>query len=204
METALIIVIAILAILVLGLFALTVILILKFLKLKEAANNSEPKTLDQNIESKQIPDEIKKAIDHAKSLGQQNLVGQACVDHPELPAKGQCAISGQIYCELCLTKENDVKVARKYLNILLDSTWENIFMLHNERVGADKINELMRIKRTMWEEQELPLITQKQFKINIEIDKIEDYTAVMAREQDSERVKRMLDFLEVADDSTTL
>lgn len=203
METALVIVIAILAILVLGLFALSIVLVLKFLKLKEDSKNAEPQTLGQNIDSKQIPDEIKKAIDQAKSIG-NNLVGRACVDHPELPAKGQCAISGQIYCELCLTKENDVKVARKYLNILLDSKWEHIFMLHNERVGADKINELMRVKRNLWEEQELPLITQKQFKINIEIDKIEDYTAVMAREQDSERVKRMLDFLEVADDTAAL
>ena len=203
METALVMVIAILAILVLGLFALSVVLVLKFLKLKETTKNIEPKTLGEDIESRQIPDEIKKAIEQAKNMG-DNLLGRVCVDHPELPAKGQCAISNEIYCELCLTKENDVKIARKYLNLLLDSKWEHIFMLHNEKVGADKINELMRVKRTLWEEQELPLITQQQFKINIEIDKIEDYTAVMAREQDSERVKRMLDFLEVADESANL
>lgn len=200
MENALLAVIIVLSLLVLGLFAVVIVFLLKFLKMKE----QEPKSLDQTLTGKKIPKEIRKAIDSAKSAAGQNLLGRVCVDHPELPAKGMCSISNEIYCELCLTKEKDVKIARKHLGLLLDHNWEHIYMVNTERTGADKINELMRIKKNLWKEQNIPVITQKQFKINIENDRIEDYTAVMAREEDIDLVKRTLNFLEADHDTASL
>lgn len=198
METALIVVIAILSLLVIGLFIVAFVFFFKYLKLRE-------ERIPQAEESKlnKIPKEIQEAIEHAKSIG-ANLVGRHCVDHPELPAKGTCSISNEIYCELCLTKENDVKIARKFLSLLLDNEWDHLYMINNEFSGADKINELMRVKKNLWKEQEIPVITQQQFKINIENDKIEAYTVVMAREQDSELVKKTLNFLETHDDTISL
>ena len=200
MENALLIVIVVLSIMVLLLLVIVVAFLLKFLQIKDEGT----KSLDETLTGKKIPKEIRRAINNAKNAAKENLLGRQCVDHPELPARGMCSISNEIYCELCLTKEKDIKIARKHLALLLDYNWEHLYMIHNERAGADKINELMRVKKNLWKEQSIPVVTQKQFKINIENDRIEDYTAVMAREEDCDLVKKTLNFLEVNHDTISL
>lgn len=141
-----------------------------------------------------IPPEVRTNIEQAKESKKQ-LVGSFCVDHPDLAAKGRCAISDELYCELCLTKENDVKIARKFLSLFLDNEWPTHYMINNSEVGADRLNEVMRVKKELWKDKKIPVITQRQFKINIENDKIETFTAVMFRDEDKEQAVLRFGFL---------
>lgn len=187
MENTLIILVSILGFLVLGLTAIVAVFLFNYLKLKR-----QPRT--ENQSSSNHAPEIMEAIEAAK-ISKQQMVSQFCIDHPELYAKGICSISNDPYCELCITKENEVKVARKYLDLFLDSEWDDIFMLNNELTGADKLNELVKTKKELWTNEEIPIITQKQFKINIENDRIEAYTMLKGRLVDQEIIKEKFKFL---------
>lgn len=185
MENLLIAIVILLAILVIGLLGVVVVFLSKLIKLKETNNGDR---------SKEISAEVMDAIEQANQ-NKSNVPSQFCIDHPELVGKGMCSISNEVYCELCLTKEDDVKIARKYLDLWLDFEWEDIFMVSNEVTGADKLNELIRLKKEFWHKQNIPLVTQKQFKINIENDRIEAYTMVKGRAEDRDLIKTTFDFL---------
>ena len=53
----------------------------------------------------------------------------------------------------------------------------------------------MRVKKEIWNNEEIPMITQKQYKINIEDDKIEAFTLVKIREQDVDYLSKRFEFL---------
>lgn len=170
------------------------VFLFKYLKMKEG-EKLKTSPLDRSHPAhNKIPAEVKADLAQAKEARKQ-LVGSFCTDHPDLPAKGRCAISDDLFCELCLTKENDVKIARKFLSLFLDYEWPTHYMINNNEVGADRLNEVMRIKKELWKEKEVPVITQRQFKINIENDKIETFTAVMFRDIDKESAKQRFGFL---------
>ncbi len=192
METLLIVVVAILAVLVIGLFLLIGLLVFKLFIKKEQINF----TSMGGVQS--YPPEVANAIAMAKQ-NKDMAVSQFCIDHPELYAKGVCSICNEPYCELCITKEMNVKVARKHLDLILDSKWEMVHMLQNEETGPDKLNELFRIKKSLWRESQTPIITHRQFKINIETDQIETYTFVQVREQDLAEIEPQLKFLSMND-----
>ena len=191
MENILFILVIILALVVIVLLAVMIYFIAKFLKLRDS--QQQPQTLSSGFEDK-MPKEVRSEVEAAKA-SKENMLGKFCIDHPDLEAKGRCSISDEIYCELCITKENDVRIARKFLHLFLDSEWKNTFILNNEDVGADKLNELMRVKKEIWSGHSIPIITQKQFKINIESDKIEIFTVVMSREQDEVMIEKRFGFL---------
>ena len=194
MEKILYIVIILLVLILVILLITITAFLYKYLKLKEGEKlKSSP--LDKDHPSfKKIPLEVKSSIEQAKESRKQ-LVGSFCVDHPDLPAKGRCGISDELYCELCLTKENDVKIARKFLSLFLDNDWPTHYLVNNNEVGADRLNEIMRVKKELWKSKQIPVITQRQFKINIENDKIEIFTAVMFREIDKEIALQRFGFL---------
>ena len=187
MEIALIVVVSIFGFLFLILLGVVSYFLLKLIKLRK-------KELSLLAQSQSI-DYLN---NHGKdSLGEETGIfsGQNCIDHPELPAKGICSISDLPYCELCLAKEGDIKFARKYLDLILDNTWEEVFILNNEELGADKLNRLYALKKQVWKSDDLPIITQKQFKINIENDRIEAYTMVSCRIEDKDSISSKFDFL---------
>lgn len=187
MDTLLIILLCILLLLIFLLLIIVSVLAYKLLINSKEKANSEPSEL--LAKAKEIISESGGVIDDDSQLGPK------CVDHPHLYAKGICSITDEPYCELCITKENDIRFARKHISLVMDSEWETLYFLQNERVGADKLNELLTIKHEKWKHENLPLITQKQYKINIENDHIETYTVVMSRVDDKDIWTKDLNFL---------
>ncbi|MBD64218.1 MAG: hypothetical protein CME62_03370 [Halobacteriovoraceae bacterium] len=195
METLLVVLIIILLVFMIILLGVVGFLFFKYLKLNQSLSN--PALQDQSkvsVAEDRMPDEVKKKIEQAKRQ-KQTMQGQFCVDHPENPAKGKCSISEEPYCELCITREKDVRISRKFLHLFLDSEWENLYFLDDDVVGSDALERLMKIKKVMWQEKGTPVIAQKQFKINIENDEIETFTVVMVRPEDKEAVNSKLSFL---------
>lgn len=202
MENLLFAVVILLCIILVVLLAVVVFFLFRFLKIKEKALLSKNEAGNNNITLKHkgsnfIPSVVHTEMVEAKKYIQQNpsASGSFCIDHPELPAKGICSISDEAYCDLCITKEKDIRMARKYLNLFLDNDWLELFMINNNSTGADKLNETMRLKRELWRDSQIPVITQKQFKINIESDEIETYTVIMGRENDQDTIQEKLSFL---------
>ena len=56
-------------------------------------------------------------------------------------------------------------------------------------VDDDELQEFYQSKKYLWQEFGTPVIAQKQFKINIENDKIEAYTMIKCRPEDKDQVK---------------
>ena len=203
METLIIVLIVILLILVLIFFGIIILLGMKLLKqnqIRESQENPVQITTESSISGLLAKEDFHKdaqeQISMARSMRGGDIVGIKCMDHPESSAKGVCSISDEPYCELCITTENEVRFARKFLDLYLDSKWEVIYFVNNESLGRDKVQDLYKTKKSIWKESETPLITQKQYKINIESDEVELYTMVMARDIDHEVIKEKLNFLE--------
>lgn len=192
METTLIVIIAILVILLITLVCVLIFFFSKMLKINSLNKDSNNVSIDtSSLLSNQQKLELKESKEK-----QYNPQSNFCIDHPELPAKGKCSISNHFYCELCITKEDEIKLARKFLDLYLDNEWEHLFFVNNEDTGADKLNNLVKVKKQIWNSEKLPIITQKQFKINIEEDRIEAFTMIKCRKKDSEYLRGKLSFIE--------
>ncbi len=198
MEKLLLGIIIILAVVLVVLLIAITIFIFRYLKLKELEKKSSlisSHNLDKSSAVSKMPNEVKETIEKAKEASPEVGPSGFCVDHPDLASKGMCAISNKLFCDLCLTKEKDVKIARKFLNLFLDHEWPMQYMMKDSEVGADKLNEVMRVKKELWNSSQIPIITQKQFKINIENDKIEIFTVIMIREKDKAIAEQRFGFL---------
>ena len=201
MENLLYVVVILLCVILVVLLAVVVFFLVRFIKIKENAlqdKDASNESILKHENTKTMPNEVHAEVMAAKTQLESNVSSGFCVDHPELPAKGVCSISDNAYCDLCITREKDIRIARKYLSLFLDNEWLDTFMLNNSSAGADNLNELMRVKKELWRGENIPVITQKQYKINIESDEIEIYTLVMARENDQELIKERLSFLDKA------
>ena len=117
-----------------------------------------------------------------------------CVDHPEEFSSGKCAISGDLFCEHCLTKQGEVKISRKYLDLYLDSEWVEVAMFLNSESSKDKKDRILLVKKELWDNEELPMLVQGHYKINVDEDEIEEFTVVFVREADKDFVKKELAF----------
>ena len=133
--------------------------------------------------------DILKAI---KSRQKQSLY---CLDHPDMMAVGQCAISGDSYCEHCLTKQKEVRLAKKYLDYYLDSEWVEVAMVSNQEISQDCAERIIKVKNFLWQEKSLGMIVQGHYKINVQNDEIEAYTVIIAKKDDSDYIRKELSFI---------
>lgn len=154
-------------------------------ELLEALRSNAPVSFDTSFDTSRL---INQTI-------AQNLAS-VCIDHPDAPALKKCSLSDQSYCESCITRQLDVWVAKKYLDVLLDSEWEELFMLPDTKSHHDVKVRLKKVKAELWEKRGIPVLVQGHYKINVEEDEIESYTVIKARAQDLEFIKKELSFLD--------
>jgi uncharacterized protein YneF (UPF0154 family) len=177
----------------------------RFLKMKEleknnpAVNNQtleKTKSEDIQIDSpkthKEITPELLTALRSGKK---ENVHALYCSDHPEEVSNGKCAISADSYCAHCLTKQGDIRIARKYLDLYLDNEWEEIYMTPSDDKNTELKDRLFKVKKELWDEKSLPVIIQGHYKINIQEDEIEEFIVVLTRNEDKEYIKKELSFL---------
>lgn len=204
MDNKLIIILVI--VLIIAIFILIAVLAYfghRFLKLREleAVNKrvavqksikKEKKLAQPAVIHKKVSPEVLKSLRAKKETAQKSLY---CVDHPDEFANGKCAISGESYCAHCLTKQGDVRISRKYLDLYLDNEWEEVKMIPNNEDNKDIKTRILKMKNEMWESESLPVIIQEHYKINVEQDEIEEYTVVLARVEDKDYVTKELSFI---------
>lgn len=190
MENLLLIIVSVLAI---GLFtAIGILLWLghRYLKLKESQSNP-------SSNSPVIPRVLPKAgADILKALKSQGSKSFYCVDHPDMIAVGQCAISGESYCEHCIADQKDIKLAKKYIDLYLESDWVEVLMLQNKDISQDAADRIVKVKSTLWGNQGIPIIVQGHYKIDVQSDEIEVFTVVLARQDDLDFIKKELSFIQ--------
>jgi hypothetical protein len=174
----------------------------RFLRLKELERlNQIQKSTKETMEEIQDLKQVDKTVDpellkalRAKHKDTEHLAS-VCVDHPDEPAVKRCAISGDPFCEHCITRQNDTWVARKYLDLFLDSDWEELMMLPDHKTEHDVKTRLSKMKSDLWKKKGIPVIIQSNYKINVEEDEIESYTVVVVRQEDRNYVKKELSFV---------
>jgi len=211
METTLFILVSILIVFIVILIITLGVVGFKFLKLKEkelasAQNSSRLKSVEtlshDSIENPETKKEDSFKIqrsavsqDLLKALKTRQSGGHFCLDHPEEYSLGLCAISGEPYCEKCLSVQSDIKVAKKYLDIYLDNKWVEVLMMPNSSISPAMIERLVNVKEELWDKESLPLIVQGHHKINVDTDEIEIYTVIFARDEDRDYIKGEISFV---------
>lgn len=120
-----------------------------------------------------------------------------CFDHPDLLADGTCSIDGECYCEQCLTKVDDIKIARKNIDAYANYEWCELGMFKNSKSDHDFKERIYKIKYELWQNRKIPFIIRGHFKINVENDAIETFTTLMCRKQDEKLMKKELSFIKL-------
>ena len=114
-----------------------------------------------------------------------------CIDHPENFSNGKCSISLEPLCEQCLSKQGDMVIGRKYLDLFLENEWIEIQMIRDEKEIKKRY---MDVKQDLWIKDSIPTIIQGHFKINVETDEIEPYIVLFAPEDQQELVRSKFTF----------
>jgi len=199
MDNLLIILVIILLISVIILIGVLAFFGNRFLKMKEEERlnpilkkNLDDTQIDSPETHKAISPELLSALRSGKK---QETHALYCTDHPDEVSNGKCAISGDAYCAHCLTKQGDIRIARKYLDLYLDNEWEDIYMVPTDKKNTEVKDRLMKVKKELWDEKSLPIIIQGHYKINIQDDEIEEFIVVLTRNEDKEFIKGELSFL---------
>lgn len=176
----------------------------RFLKLKENErhnNLNQKKTdtsadelkIDLPITHKPIDPDVLTAL---RSTGvKEEKFSLYCKDHPDVVFSGKCAISGDAYCEHCLTKQGDIKIARKYLDLYLDNEWPEVFMVPSLPENEDLKKRILKVKSELWNEKSIPVIVQGHYKINVQSDEIEEFVVILSRNEDKDFITDELSFL---------
>jgi hypothetical protein len=170
----------------------------RFIKMKEIENQIKMRTqyADQTPQSAQTKKEIsQELIKSLKKTEDAQLIKHKCVDHPDREVKGKCLISGDYFCEECITVYKDMKFGKKYIELFLASEWVEVVTIPNDDHQADVTERINKMKMEFWKEKKLPLIVQGHYKINIQTDQIESFTVIMSRVKDKELFKKEFSFI---------
>jgi len=160
----------------------------RFLKLKEQNKVEEKPVVNLNDASHEKKESISpKLLSALRSNDKTEFQSSVyCVDHPDVFSHGKCAISYDALCENCLTKQENILIGRKYLDLFLDNDWVELQMVKDEK---ELRRSYINIKKRLWEQEDLPVIVQGHFKINIQDDKVEQYIVILSRQEDIARVR---------------
>lgn len=173
----------------------------RFLKLKESSyevKNAPETTPDttlgppSNMPKASAP---QRSVDLLKAMRLHYGENPYCVDHPDIASQGQCAVSGEHYCELCLTKQEEIRLAKKYLDYYLDSEWTQIAMLSHQTLSQQDVERIVAIKKQFWHGRQQALLVQGHFKIDVGRDEIEHFTVIRVPSDYVEFAKRELSFI---------
>lgn len=164
---------------------LTLIILISFLCFVGLKFVHKQKELEAQIETKTETNSLEKKV----------KISPFCVDHDEEFAVGNCSIDGQAYCELCLTRIDDMKFARKNSDEYLNYKWASLTMFKTQKGQGDFEDRIKKAKSELWLKDKKPLIVRGHFKINVENDSIESFTTLMCREEDAAFMKKELNFI---------
>ena len=136
----------------------------------------------------------------SQSVGTINVnkevkISPFCVDHEDEFAVGNCSIDGKAYCELCLTRIDDMKFARKNSDEYLNYKWTSLTMFKKQLGHTDFDDRIKKAKDELWLSSKKPLIVRGHFKINVEDDSIESFVTLMCREEDASFMRKELNFI---------
>ena len=142
------------------------------------------------FQKRKISPEVLEAL---RSTGEDKLKVNSvyCNDHPDAYSNGKCSISLEPLCEQCLSKQGEILIGRKYLELYLENEWEELFMIKQDKDVKDRF---IKVKKELWDNDQLPVIIQGHYKINVQDDNIEEYIVVLTRPEDKEVVKRSFEW----------
>ena len=181
-----IIIILLIVIILLAIFFVGVLTFvgIKFLKLQEKQSTLVKAPPSKNTEKND-------AMEHSQ-VGPVST--SICVDHPQELSFNICAISNEPYCQECIIKHEEIWVAKKHLDILLQANWKEIYNFEVDE-SSDVACRVRSIKKSLWQDESIPFLIQGHFKIDVQDDKIHSFMMIKAREEDVDRVKKELSFI---------
>jgi hypothetical protein len=112
-----------------------------------------------------------------------------CVNHEAEFSDGVCAVSGYQYCKHCLKSLDSMRIGKDYLDVYLDNVWEEILIIQKKNIKDNHSDAIISYKKRLWNEEQVPVIVQDHFKINVISDTIESFTVLLSRAEDSSKLK---------------
>jgi hypothetical protein len=148
------------------------------------------KTVSDDYLSSGVKQEDKRFIQQeVETVTHAPSIGDYCVDHSTEISIGNCAISSNAYCKHCLKSFQSIRVGKKYLNMYLAHEWKDFLILEKKNSYEEVPTYLLDIKNEIWQSEEIPVIVQNHYKINIQDDSIESFTVFQCRDEDLDNLK---------------
>lgn len=189
-ENIIILLLIITIILVLIFIGVLTYLGLRFLKLQE-----QRKTIAKAFPAKNQNEVSQELLKSLRANSNEVISNSICIDHPEELSLGNCAISGEPYCKSCIIKHDETWVAKKHLDTLIQSEWVEVCNFEQADDKHDLTERVRNVKATLWQNKQIPLLIQGNFKINVHDDNIHSFLIIKARVEDMDIVKKELSFI---------
>jgi len=107
-----------------------------------------------------------------------------CYLHPEIQARGICALSSHPICERCLREDDGVIVAAEYFRLYLENKWVPLETILTTPETTEASAHLYEFKKELWEKNETPTFISTHYKINVADDFIESHVSLNVRENE--------------------
>lgn len=107
-----------------------------------------------------------------------------CYLHPEIQARGVCALSSHPICERCLREDDGVIVSAEYFRIYLENKWVPLETILTTPDTTEASAHLYDFKKELWDKNQTPTFISTHYKINVDDDFIESHVSLNVRENE--------------------
>ena len=107
-----------------------------------------------------------------------------CYLHPEIQARGICALSSQPICDRCLREDDGVIIAAEYFRLYLENKWVPLETILTTPETTEASAHLYEFKKELWDKNQTPTFISTHYKINVADDFIESHVSLNVRENE--------------------
>ena len=190
METTAFVLILVALILLLVIVGLLAVLIYRLTKQNLHQLPTDSKASDAS-QAAYHPD-ILQRFKEAEKLKAKNRAELFCPNHPEEPGEVTCAICDHLFCRHCIKPFKSLHFCKEHLPLLMNKEWVEVITVKTSTHDPEEGVRLYDVKKTLFQEDNLPAYIETHYKINVDQDFIETYLVMFVINQNAALIKSNL------------
>ncbi|MBI2522232.1 MAG: hypothetical protein HYV97_17565 [Bdellovibrio sp.] len=139
-----------------------------------------------------IPALINNSFESTHSTSDFGHTEGYCSNHCDIPARGTCAICGELFCENCLKNYEVLHFCGEHYQLFLNHKWVEVETIKTSPNDPERGLALYSFKEKLWRESKIPSYIMTQYKIDIENDLIESHIKLYAKDSDRQALQKPL------------
>jgi hypothetical protein len=115
-----------------------------------------------------------------------------CPNHPEEPGEVSCAVCDHLFCRQCIKPFKALHFCKEHLPLLMNKEWTEVLTVKTSTQDPEQGVRLYDVKKSLFQNENLPSYIETHYKINVDQDFIETYLVMFAIVEDAPAIKEKL------------